>query len=361
MILADLADLLGGAVHGDQTLSFGQPLPPDEAGPNDLAVAMQPDMLPRLSDTRAKVGLLAEGTAPPQGTLQGWVTISRPRYALHRLTEAVGIPPFLSPGVHPSAVIEEGADVDPDASIGPFVYVGPGARIKRGCRILSHVSIGRDAVIDEDCLIYSGARLGERVRIGRRTILHPNVCIGADGFSFVTPEPGSVEHAKSTGSGKVTAFNQHIARIHSLGAVTIGDDVEIGANTCIDRGTLSDTRIGNGTKIDDLVMIGHNVQIGMLCMICGQVGIAGSAEIGNGVVLAGGVGIADHAKIGDHAVIAGRSGVMGEVPPREVWFGTPARPRKETIETFVYQTRLKEIFKDVASLKKQMAERRDPD
>ncbi|MBE1237027.1 UDP-3-O-(3-hydroxymyristoyl)glucosamine N-acyltransferase [Phaeovibrio sulfidiphilus] len=355
MKLQELADLLGGTLHGDGSLEFARPLPPVEAGSADLAVAMQPELLGDLGRSPARVGLLANGTEPPEGTLDAWVCVGRPRYALHRLTGALGQEPFVAPGIHPTAVVEPGAEVSPDASLGAFVYVGPRARIGRGARILNHVSIGQDAVIGEDTLLHPGVRVGERVRIGARVIIHSNAALGADGFSFVTPEPGSVEHARSSGSGKVSSFNEHIARIHSLGSVVVGDDVEIGANTCIDKGTLTDTCIGSGTKIDDLVMIGHNVRIGMLCMICGQVGIAGSTVIGNGVVLAGGVGVADHAKIGDHAVVGARSGVMGEIPEKEVWMGYPARPRKETMEIFVYQSKLKALFREVSDFRKAFA------
>ncbi|WP_041795779.1 UDP-3-O-(3-hydroxymyristoyl)glucosamine N-acyltransferase [Pararhodospirillum photometricum] len=351
MKLSALAHLLDGQVHGDGDLDFERPAHPDHAGAGDLAVAMQPELVERLAGSAARVGLVATGAQVPDGVLDAWVSVGRPRYALHHLTTAFAQAPSLAPGLHPTAVVDPSAEIGEDVALGAFVVVGAGARLGRGCRIQSHVSIGAGARLGADCLLYPGVRIGERVVVGDRAILHANVCLGADGFSFVTPEPGTVESAKA--SGKVAGENQALVRIHSLGAVVVGDDVEIGANTCIDRGTLADTRIGAGTKIDNLVMIGHNVEVGRSCLLCGQVGIAGSAVIGNGVVLAGGVGVADHARIGDFAVIGARSGVSGHVPPKSVWLGYPAVPKEQMVETYMLTRRLKTLFKDVAELKKR--------
>jgi UDP-3-O-[3-hydroxymyristoyl] glucosamine N-acyltransferase len=201
-------------------------------------------------------------------------------------------------------------------------------------------------------LFHPGVRIGDRVIVGDRVILHHNASIGADGFSFVTPEPGSVEAAKST--GRVEATNTALRRIHSLGAVVLGDDVEVGANSAIDRGTLSDTRIGRHTKIDNLVQIGHNVTVGEMCMLCGQVGIAGSARIGNRVVLAGQVGVGDHIKIGDDAVVAAKSAVGTDVAPRTVVMGIPAVPRDRAIDQLLNIGRLKGLFAEVAALKARL-------
>jgi UDP-3-O-[3-hydroxymyristoyl] glucosamine N-acyltransferase len=237
-------------------------------------------------------------------------------------------------------------------SIGPFAYVGPRATVGAGVTLMPHVTIGADAVLGKDCLIHTGARIGERVVMGERCIVQPNAVIGADGFSFVTPQPGSVESAKAT--GRVVATNVLIHRVNSIGTVILGDDVEIGAGATIDRGTVTATRIGSGTKIDNLVQIGHNVEIGTNCMLCGHVGIAGSTVIGDRVVLAGKVGVADHVRIGSDAVVAGNSGVGTDIPPKSVYMGSPAIPKSRAFEQFKQFGRLRRLFAEVADLKNRV-------
>jgi UDP-3-O-[3-hydroxymyristoyl] glucosamine N-acyltransferase len=186
------------------------------------------------------------------------------------------------------------------------------------------------------------------VRIGARLIAHQNAVIGADGFSFVTAEKSSVESAKETGA-VAGVRNEVWLRIHSLGAVTLGDDVEIGAGATIDRGTLQDTVIGSGTKIDNQVQIGHNVTIGASCLLCAQVGVAGSARIGDRVVLGGKVGVADHVAIGSDCVIAASSGVASNVPPRSVMMGTPAIARDEYMKMMMAARRLPRFMAKAAA------------
>ncbi len=168
-------------------------------------------------------------------------------------------------------------------------------------------------MIGADALLLSGVRIGARVRIGDRFIAQPGAVLGGDGFSFVTPTPGVVEEARETGA--ISSVEQaDYVRINSLGSIGIGDDVEIGANSCIDRGTIADTMVGDGTKIDNLVQIGHNVRIGHTCLICGQAGVAGSTVIGDRVVLGGKAAVADHLRIGSNVVITGNSGVEHPCP-----------------------------------------------
>ncbi|MCW5774006.1 MAG: UDP-3-O-(3-hydroxymyristoyl)glucosamine N-acyltransferase, partial [Rhodospirillaceae bacterium] len=264
------------------------------------------------------------------------------------------LPPVAPPGIHPSAAIDPSAVVGEGAAIGPFCHVGPGARIGARTRIVSKSPIGPGAAIGADCLIHAGARIGDRCVLGDRVILQPNVVIGADGFGYVTPEKGSIESAKETG-GRIEAKNTALVRIHSIGNVVIGDDVEIGAGTCIDRGTLGATRIGRGTKIDNLVQIGHNCTIGENCLIAGMCGLSGSVTVGNRVTLAGGVGVADHVKIGDDAIVMARSGVATAVPPREVWGGYPAMPREEAARQLFHTRRAPRMLRDIEDLKQRLA------
>ena len=218
---------------------------------------------------------------------------------------------------------------------------------------MPHVTIGADVILGENCLLHPGVRIGERVVMGDRVIIQANASIGADGFSFVTPEPGSVETAKA--KGRIDAMNTEIVRINSLGTVILGDDTEIGACSSVDRGTISATRIGRGTKLDDLVMIGHNVQIGENCMICGQVGIAGSSTIGDRVVLAGQVGVADHLKIGNDVVVGGGAGVASNLSDRQIYLGMPAIKKKDFVNQILSLRRMETMFKDLMDLKNRFS------
>jgi UDP-3-O-[3-hydroxymyristoyl] glucosamine N-acyltransferase len=205
---------------------------------------------------------------------------------------------------------------------------------------MSNVSIGADVSIGENGLVYSGVRIGDRVSIGDRAIIHFNATIGSDGFSFL-PVTG-------TGKGQPQ-------RVHSLGDVVIGHDVEIGAASTIARATLESTRIGHGTKIDNQVQIAHNVQIGESCLICGMVGIAGSAVIGDRVLLGGGVGIADHIKIGSDAIVAAGSGVGTSVAAGEKVSGYPAIPHERSVELFMFLSRHKRLLRDLDEVKARVA------
>jgi UDP-3-O-[3-hydroxymyristoyl] glucosamine N-acyltransferase len=352
MKLEALASLLGGVLHGDGSLEVARPVHPAEARlPTDVAVAMAPALLALLGTTPARAAIVAAGAPVPEGAVAGWVEVGRPRRAMGALTRAFEAPPHAPPGVHPSAVVEAGAEIGEGASVGAFAWVGPGARIGARTVLMPHVTVGAGASVGADGLLHPGVRVGPGCRIGDRAIVHHNASIGADGFSFVTPERGSVEEAKASGTVAEGTRNVAIERIASLAPVVVGDDVEIGAGTCIDRGTLSPTRIGSGTKIDNLVQVGHNVRVGENCMICGQVGIAGSARIGDRVVLAGQVGVADNVVVGDDVVAGAQSGIAVDVPARSVVVGSPAIPKQAAFDQLRLLRRLPRIAADVAALK----------
>jgi UDP-3-O-[3-hydroxymyristoyl] glucosamine N-acyltransferase len=355
MKLSEIAAALDGDLVGDGSIDVTRPVHPSEAeSGTDLALAMEKDLVAALADSRSRAAVVAEGAEVPDCAVDGYIVVKRPRYAMAGLTEAFDKPPHFPDGIHPSAVIEADADVASDARIGPFTYVASGAVVAAGAVLMSHVTVGAEARVGANSLIHTGVRIGERVEIGARAIIHQNASIGADGFSFVTPEVGSVEEARGGSGDTVSAQNLSLRRINSVGTVIVGDDVEIGACTSIDRGTVSATRIGTSTKIDDLVMIGHNVVIGENCMICGQVGIAGSVTIGDRVVLAGQAGVADHVKIGSDVVVAARSGVAATLKDKTVAIGTPALPRSEAADLYMYQRRLKRLFKDVSDMKRSL-------
>ena len=320
--LQEIAAAVDGKIIGDGTLRIARLAHPAEwRGAGDLALAMDAKLLPLLKDVSVSAAIVAAANESDSAFIANRILVARPRVALAQVTALFAEPVFVAPGIHPSAVIETGAKIGKNAAIGAFVYVGAGAVVGDNATLHPQAYIGANAVIGDDALIYAGAKIGAGTQIGHRVIIHFNVSIGADGFSFVTPQPGSVEVAKSGNSGTVTASNTQLIRIASLAPVIIGDDVEIGANSSIDRGTIISTRIGNGTKIDNQVQIGHNVTVGENCMICGRVGIAGSAVVGDRVVLGGAVGIADHVHIGDDAIVMGMSGVGGNVAPRAIVAG----------------------------------------
>ena len=206
--------------------------------------------------------------------------------------------------------------------------------------------------------------IGDRVQVGDDCILHHGVSLGADGFSFVTENPNNIEQAKKDGEIKENDVNQVIFKIPSIGSVVIGNNVEIGANTAIDRGTIEDTIVGDNTKIDDLVMIGHNCRIGKGCMIVSQVGIAGSCVIGDRVVIAGQAGLADHLNIGDDSIIAAQAGVSKSFPAKSIVIGSPAMPRKEFIKQMKLMKDAGDLitkFKKYEPLLKTFLEEQEPE
>jgi len=355
LTLQEIAIAVEGHLIGDGSLRMARLAhPSDIKGPSDLVLAMDPELLPLLKESNASAAVVS-GDEKVSEFIANRILVERPRVALSKLTALFAEPVTVPPGIHPTAEIEDGAHVGAHSSIGAFVFIGKNAQIGEGAVIHSHAYIGPDVKIGEGALINAGVRIGSGTQIGARVIIHFNASIGADGFSFVTPQTGSVELAKAGRGGAVTASNTSLMRIASLAPVIIGDDVEIGANSSIDRGTILSTRIGDGTKIDNQVQIGHNVTVGENCMICGRVGIAGSATIGDRVVLGGAVGVADHVQIGEDAIVMAMSGVAGNVAARTIVGGLPAAPRERMMENIFNLGRLKQFFKKI----EQLAERLD--
>ncbi|HEU0118058.1 MAG TPA: UDP-3-O-(3-hydroxymyristoyl)glucosamine N-acyltransferase [Alphaproteobacteria bacterium] len=347
-----IAEALEGQLTGKGDIVIERVSHPSEVrGGGDLALAMDKKLLPLLASSKARAIVVAQDAEIESSVADAIIRVSRPRLALAKLTNLFAEQVYPA-GVHPTAVVEKGAVIGENVALGAYAYVCAGAKIGDNSILHPQTYIGPDAVIGKEALIYPGVRIGSRVQIGARCIIHFNTSIGADGFSFVTPQRGSVEAVKE--SGEITHTNEELVRIASLGTVVLGDDVEVGANTSIDRGTIAATRIGNGTKIDNQVQIGHNVSIGENCMICGRVGIAGSAQIGNRVVLGGAAGVADHVKIGDDAVVMAMGGVAGNVLPRTVVGGAPATPRERLVENHFYFGRIKHFMKKIEEFTKRL-------
>jgi UDP-3-O-[3-hydroxymyristoyl] glucosamine N-acyltransferase len=346
MLIRDIAQALGATLEGDGGIAIKRLVHPSQAeGASDLALAMSPQAVAALAQTKAQAAVVAAAAPRPNRAFAAVIAVAEPRLALARLAALFDPGPPQQRGVHPTAIVAADAALGADVSIGAYATIGPRCRIGAGTTIMPQVTVGAGAVIGAHALIHSGVRIGHDCRLGDRVIVHGNAVIGADGFSF----------APDLMAGAFTA-EVSLQRIHSLGNVVIGDDVEIGACTTIDRATLESTRIGRGTKIDDHVHIGHNVTIGDSCILCGMVGISGSVVIGDRVRLGGGVGVADHVRIGDQAVVAAGSGVATNVAPGALVSGYPAVPHQRSIEQQLYLGRQKRLHDRVAAMASRLDE-----
>lgn len=350
--IAEIAAALGAEAAGDLSLTVTHASEPASAGPEALALAMDPKYAAGLAKGQARAAMLWPGADWQGMGLKAAIFAPRGRLAMAGLSRAFDPGPQIAPGIHPMTVIDPSAQIGEGAAIGPFVTIGAGAVIGARARIASHVSIAEGAVIGDDALILQGVRIGARVKIGQRFICQPGAVIGSDGFSFVTPEKSGVEEIRATLGQREEIRAQSWTRIHSLGAVSIGDDVEVGANCAIDRGTIRDTAIGSGTKLDNLVHIGHNVQVGRDTLLCGQVGIAGSSRIGDRVVLAGQCGVNDNIFVGDDVIAGGATKIFTNAPAGRVLLGYPAVKMESHVEIQKALRRLPRLAARVAEIEK---------
>ncbi|KGJ05182.1 UDP-3-O-[3-hydroxymyristoyl] glucosamine N-acyltransferase [Paracoccus halophilus] len=349
LTIADLARALNARIWGDGSLIVTGAAEAGQAGPGQIALATSPAYAGRLAP--GGMALLAEDADPEALGLKAAILVPRPRLAMAGLTRSFDPGPGIAPGIHASAIIDPSAEIAADAAIGPFAVIGAKVRIGAKARIGSHVSIGAETRIGGDALIHAGARIAHGVSLGDRVIVHSGAVIGSDGFSFVTPEKSGVEEIRETLGERGDIRAQHWTRIHSLGGVEIGDDVEIGANATIDRGTIRATRVGRGTKIDNLVHLGHNVVVGEDCLLCGQVGIAGSARIGDRVVLGGQCGVSDNIFVGDDVIAGGATKIFTNAAAGRVLLGSPALKMDTHIEAQKNIRRLPRLYAQVAELR----------
>lgn len=352
--ISEIARALGAQAFGALDLEINGVSEPASAGATDLALAMDPKYAGGLSEGNAQAAVLWEGADWQALGLKAALVVPRPRYAMSGLTKLLDPGPQID-GIHPTAVIDESASIGENAAIGPFAIIGREVKIGANARISGHCSIEEGSVIGDDVLLRSGVRIAARVNIGDGFIAHHNVVIGSDGFSFVTPEKSGVEKAReSLGTQNETAA-QSWTRIHSLGGVSIGDNVEIGAGSMIDRGTIRATKIGSGTKLDNLVHIGHNVVVGEDCLLCGQVGIAGSTRIGNRVVMGGQCGASDNIFVGDDVVAGGATKLFSNVPAGRVVLGNPAVKMETQMEIQKAMRRLPRMMLQFKDLQKTVS------
>ncbi|MHC9237789.1 UDP-3-O-(3-hydroxymyristoyl)glucosamine N-acyltransferase [Pseudooceanicola sp. 502str34] len=350
--IESIAAALGTTALGDGSITVTGVAEPAAAGAEDLALAMKPDYADGLSKGQARAAMVWEGADWEALGLKAAIVAPRPRMAMAGLTRAFYPGPGYPEGIDPNASVDPTAILAEGVSVGAFAVISAGAVIGEGTVIGPQCFVGQDARIGAGGLLNAQVRVGPRAQIGDRFLAQPGATIGFDGFSYVTPEVNAVEKARHTLGDASGTEAQGWVRIHSLGGIIIGDDVEIGANACVDAGTIRPTQVGNGTKIDNLCMVGHNVVIGNECLFASMVGIAGSTRIGNNVVLGGQVGVSDNITIGDNVVCGGGSAIRTRVPAGQVILGNPAIKMETQLEGYKAQRRLPRLFREVAELKK---------
>lgn len=339
----EISEIIGGMLTKlEDGIKIRRIGPPKLADEYTLALAMNEEEIENLSQTKARVALVPLGVS---SELISTIESERPRLAMMKLLHLFYMPPEVTSGIHETAVVHPTAKIGKNVSIGANVYISRNVSVGDNTKILPNTYIGRSVQIGENCLFHSGCNIGDNAIIGNRVILQQSVSIAADGFSFVTENPNNIEQARAEGEIKEQNTAQKIYKIPSVGSVVIEDDVEIGANSCVDRGTIENTVIGAQTKIDNLVQIGHNCKIGKACMIVSQVGIAGSCVIGDRVVIAGQAGLADHLNIGADSIIMAQAGVTRSFPEKSIIIGAPAVPRKDFIKQLQTMKRAEELIK----------------
>jgi UDP-3-O-[3-hydroxymyristoyl] glucosamine N-acyltransferase len=330
----ELAEAIGARLEGDGTAELGGVAAPERAGAHDLIYVESAKHAPRAVASAAICVIAAEGVALPGKTV---LRSARPKAAFAQSAELLlGHPPIAS-GIHPTAIVAPLARIAPDAGIGPYAVIGEDAHVGSGTQIGAHSVIGAGCWIGENCRIHPRVTLYGGVRLGNRVEIHSGAVIGADGFGY------------ALGEGKYRKFPQ-------AGIVEVGDDVEIGANATIDRGSLDDTRIAEGVKLDNLVHVGHNCQIGAHSVIAAQAGLSGSCVFGKRVVVGGQAGFGERCKLEDGAVIGGQSGVLGGKTIRsgETVWGTPARSLEKFKELFAWYGRLPELAARIKGIEEKL-------
>ncbi|MCP4374821.1 MAG: UDP-3-O-(3-hydroxymyristoyl)glucosamine N-acyltransferase [bacterium] len=332
MTIRDIAELLGTDVHGPDEGEIMSVASLDQAGPEDLTFAVNSRYAAGLVTSLAAVAIVSE---PLDDAPMPLLVVDNVEQALATVLGSLVQECDAPTGVDPSASVSEQAELADDVAVGPGAMIGPGVKIASGAVIHANVSIASDVTIGPGCTLQHGAVVLDRCVIGARVIVGPNTVIGADGFGYYCQQ--GVHH-----------------KIPHIGNVVIGDDVEIGASSCIDRAKFGSTVIGAGTKIDNLVQVAHNVQIGKGCILCAHVGIAGSAKLGDYVVLGGHVGVRDNITIGNQVQCAAYAAIASDVPDGEIIAGIPAHDAKHAFRELCALPRLPELVKKVRAVEARL-------
>jgi UDP-3-O-[3-hydroxymyristoyl] glucosamine N-acyltransferase len=330
--LESLAHDIGGRVKGGGSVLISGLAGIEEAKEGDITFVSDEKFLPLLKETKASAAVVPHEITDISLPL---LIVPNPLLAMAKILTLFTQRPYVSGGISDKAWVSPSAQVSKDATIHPFVSIGDEAQIESRVTIYPNVSIGPQVTIGEDTVIYSNVAIYHRCALGKRVIVHAGAVIGADGFGFVKDG------------------EQHV-RIPQVGIVEIEDDVEIGANCCLDRATFGKTLIKRGVKIDNLVQIAHNVQIGEHSVIVAQVGISGSTKLGKNVTLAGQVGLVDHIEIGDNVMVGAQSGITKDVPPNQVVLGSPHLPYRQFLRVAAVWSRLPEMKKELDLLLKRL-------
>lgn len=332
--LGELAGLLGGRLDGPADLPITRPVSSHDEDPQGICFAeSEPHLLRAI---KGAVGaLLVDNKADVGG--KPAIRVESPRFAFAKLLAIASRPLPLSSGVHPLASVAETAKIAPTARIGAYAVVEAGAVVEDDARVYPFCYVGENCRIGQGTVLYPHVVLYQDVEIGSQCVLHSGCVLGADGFGFFWD-----------GSRR--------RKIPQVGGVDVGDDVEVGANTTIDRATAGATRVGEGTKLDNLIQVAHNASIGKHTVVAGLSGISGSSRIGDRVVIGGGVGIKDHVTITDDVALGGRTGVEKDILEPGEYFGTPARPAAEAVRAFLLAPKLPELFSRLRALEKRLDE-----
>jgi UDP-3-O-[3-hydroxymyristoyl] glucosamine N-acyltransferase len=330
--ISEIAQLLDGEVLGDAAAVLTGFAPANTAKPGDLTFAENDNYFAAAESSAATAVICKKTSASDKKIL---IRVANPRLAFAKALATFFPEPKLPAGIHPSAVVAASAQIDPTAHIGPHCTIGERVKIGARCALQAGCSIGDDSVLGDETNLFPNVTIYARSQVGQRVRIHASTVIGSDGFGYVFD----------------SGFHRKIPQV---GNVVIGDDVEIGSNVSVDRGALGSTIIGRGTKIDNLVQVGHNVEIGEFSILCSQVGISGSVKLGNFCVLAGQVGIAGHLKLGNQVTIGSKSGVMHNIPDGEQWLGIPAQPHKQAKRMMIAMQRLPDLLKKVAEWERKL-------
>jgi UDP-3-O-[3-hydroxymyristoyl] glucosamine N-acyltransferase len=331
--LDELAARIGAEVVGDPTTTIRAVRPLEEAGPDDLSFLHNRKYAAQAASSRAGAILVADPAALPGRNL---LVTAEPYLGLARALELLHPVLRPQPGVHASAVVAAGVEIGERVTVAANAVVGERTLIGRGTVIGAGSVIGCDVVIGDDCLLHPRVAVLDRCRVGDRCILQAGAVVGSDGYGFATVS--GVHH-----------------KVPQVGVVVLEDDVELGANVCIDRATLGETRIGRGTKIDNLVQIAHNVRVGEGCLLVAQVGISGSTHLGHHVIMAGQSGAAGHLRIGDRVVVAAKTAVIKDVPDGGFVAGIPAQPHREWLRDGASLRRLPAVLERLRALETRVA------
>ena len=329
---AEIAKHLAGEVVGDRAAVLTGFANADAAQPGDLTFAETDEYFTSAEKSPATAIIAGKKSVSTSKIL---IRVANPRIAFAKALALFFPEPKFAAGIHPSAVVASSAQIDPTAHIGPHCTIGE--RVKIGSHVVLQAGnfIGEDSVLGDNANLFPHVTLYPRTQIGKRVRIHAGTVIGSDGYGYVLDK------------------GVHL-KIPQVGNVVIGDDVEIGANVTVDRGALGATVIGKGTKVDNLVQIAHNVQIGEHCIVIAQVGIAGSCKLGNYVIFAGQSGIGGHLKIGNQAIVGAQAGVMTDIPAGETWLGSPAQPTREFKRQVIALRRMPDLLKKVAAWEKKL-------